>query len=525
MSLFHFAAHVGHWDLMKSLVSDYCQHEYPFNKTLLIACRQGQEKVVRNLMRIHKFDIADGRAVNIAVAAGQAEILKYLLDPEGRKGKNASSYDINANAWSILNIAATNGHEMVIDTIFNYCDLGKAIYINTVDEKTGRTALFSAVMNGHGNVVRKLLASGAKIETNGTTAVHIAAEYGHEDIYRILLTTVPENLDINRFWWVNDFESVSETTDDCESYSETTDIGDGDVPSLLRFFDTKGDIPLHKAARNGHSAVVESILEDSLVIPDPGYNISDLPISDLGTTGAEMRFGKGHTGLRAVHLAAMGGHLSVLVVLANNVINGVSNLQVWTLNLEYTALHFAAAEGHHAVVEWLLEKRVDLHVTSNRYESPLQLALEEGHDVVVRTLLRYELEKFGSCDKIDPSEIVYLIQSAANDGEEASLRMLLDCVGASGENFLREVMKYAKEGKNPRALLLLKSLQKERSWKRNRDVQEWLATFSRRRREARLFVIPPVENGTLDACSQRKKEIISHLPMPPSGSRRDTRIL
>ena len=194
MSLFHYSAQVGHWRLMGSLVAEYCQHEVPFDETLLIACREGQDLIVRNLMSTMAFNISDGRAINIVAAAGHADILTYLLNFNQNAindGREHLSYNIVDNASSLLYLAATNGHENVIDAICNHCRQSDpafldAVHINKRDGRTGDTALLSAVRGGHANVVRSLLARGADIKADWSTAIHIATEYGHPEISRML---------------------------------------------------------------------------------------------------------------------------------------------------------------------------------------------------------------------------------------------------------------------------------------------------------------------------------------------------
>ena len=440
MSLFHYAAHAGHWSLMESLVMEYCQHEHPFDETFLIACRQGQDMIVRNLMRKIKFDISDGRAINIAVTAGQADVLKYLLDDE-MEGKIAPSYNIYPKASSLLNSAATNGHENVINTIFNYCNLATAIYVNDVDEHTGRTALFSAVMNGHENVVRKLLASGAELNTNGTTAIHIAAEYGHQDIMLILLKAASET---------RSFYSPTETID-LESDPRKSDI------ALLRFHDTEGDIPLHKAVRNGHSAAVETILEHQPTIVNMRMN------------GEVISQEQRHTGLAAVHLAAIGGHLSVLKILTNS----EADVNTRVGGSSWTALHFVAAEGHQAVVEWLLENGADPHAHTNEDAIALELACKRGHEGIVRALLKKYTEKRRF--RLEQLMMVNLIESAAQERKEAFLGNLLGCVGALvgafGEEYLRSAIRIAESKGYSKAIGALISLQRERRWEQGTDAQ------------------------------------------------------
>lgn len=447
MSLFHYAAHVGHWSLIESLVTEYCQHEQPFDETLLIACRQGKDLIVRNLMRNFKFDISDGRAVNVAVIAGQADVLKCLLDPKEKEAKRASFYDINPNASSLLNLAASNGHENVVDTLFNYCNLAKTIYVNKVDEHSGRTALLSAVMNGHENVVRKLLASGAEIKTNGTTAIHIAAEYGYHNILRILFKSTLENPDLNRGTEMKDGESGSRM-------SET---GFQDALALLRSSDTERDTPLHKAARNGHSAAVETILEYQPTI----VHVRRFP---------EVDYPRGvHYGLTAVHLAASGGHLSVLKILANN----KAHVNKTGGPNGATALHLAAAKGHQAVVEWLLDNGADPQAETTECVTALELACRGGYEVIVRALLRKYTLGLSRPFHSEQLMMVNLIESAAEEKREAFLGNLLGCVGAFvgayGVHHLEKFIQTAERERCRKAIGVLKCLREERRWERDTD--------------------------------------------------------
>ena len=194
-SLLHYAAQVGHWGLMEPLVAEYCQHEVPVYETLLIACIRGQNAIVRKLTDMVDFDLSDGHVVNAAVAAGHTKVLQSLLElicSPKHSSRKSSLYDFAEHAISLLNLAATNGHEEVMDFILGFHEINVAQsqnfhLLDLKDEHTGRTALFSAAMNGHERIARNLLAKGAKVEAHGTTAAHFAAEYGQQDMLRMLM--------------------------------------------------------------------------------------------------------------------------------------------------------------------------------------------------------------------------------------------------------------------------------------------------------------------------------------------------
>jgi ankyrin repeat protein len=51
-----------------------------------------------------------------------------------------------------------------------------------------------------------------------------------------------------------------------------------------------------------------------------------------------------------------------------------------------TALHWAAEEGHEAVVRLLLEHKADVDAKNEDGETALLMATKKGHEVVVRLL-------------------------------------------------------------------------------------------------------------------------------------------
>ena len=424
MSLFHYAAQAGHWSLMKSLVTEYCRHEVPLNETLLIACRHGQDLIVRNLMQRNNFDISDGRAINIAIATGHADMLKYLMDLSIEW--KSSPYDIVTNASSMLNLAATNGHEEVVDTIFTYCHslsadhFEESVYINEKDETTGRTALFSVVMSGHENIIRNLLRRGAQIRAYGNTAIHIAAEYGHVEILRMLLDFASKHIESDDDGEINNIEYEDGTR---QTYPHT----------LLRFFDTDGDTPLHKAARNGNAAIIEVILRHR-----PRF---------------ESRTMK--TRYTALHLAAEGGHLDVLKIL----IDGGASIEAEDHDFGWRPLHLAAANGHEAVVLFLVHNGAS-HAATKDGRTILELAVSGGHDAIVRELLKNKWPGLNSS-----GEIVALVIIAAKEGKESILRALLEYsdnfVDPTEQKCLKAALHAAKSGKHDGAVALLNSLLQE----------------------------------------------------------------
>ncbi|PIN25674.1 hypothetical protein CDL12_01581 [Handroanthus impetiginosus] len=122
-------------------------------------------------------------------------------------------------------------------------------------------------------------------------------------------------------------------------------------------------IPLHKAALKGEWKDAEALLED-----DP--TLIRTPI----TKGREL----------ALHLAAMGGHLSFVENLLNRMSVDDTEFQN---NKGHTALCFAAAAGNIEIAKLMIKKNPDLpKITGDDGITSIHLAAKQGHSELARFL-------------------------------------------------------------------------------------------------------------------------------------------
>ncbi|XP_061920785.1 ankyrin repeat and sterile alpha motif domain-containing protein 1B isoform X1 [Entelurus aequoreus] len=205
----------------------------------------------------------------------------------------------------------------------NLLSMWKGLNVNCTDS-SGYTPLHHAALNGHREVVLKLLqfeASTNVADSKGCFPLHLAAWRGDVDIVRILIHHRPSHCLVNQ-------------------------------QNLER------DTALHCAAQYGHSEVVSVLLQE---LTDP-----------------TMRNSRHETPL---DLAALYGRLQVVCMLVSAHPNLMS-----VHGRQHTPLHLAARNGHHSTVVTLLEAGMDVNcVTENG--SALHEATLFGKTDVVRLLL------------------------------------------------------------------------------------------------------------------------------------------
>ncbi|XP_060770268.1 ankyrin repeat and sterile alpha motif domain-containing protein 1B isoform X3 [Neoarius graeffei] len=199
----------------------------------------------------------------------------------------------------------------------------RGLNVNCADS-SGYTPLHHAALNGHRDVVLKLLqfeASTNVPDNKGCFPLHLAAWRGDVDIVRILMHHGPSHCRVNE-----------------QNHEKET--------------------ALHCAAQYGHSEVVCVLLQE---LTDPS-----------------MRNRCGETPL---DLAALYGRLQVVRMLLN------AHPNLMSLNTrQHTPLHLAARNGHHTTVQVLLEAGMDVN-TETEKGSALHEAALYGKMDVVRLLL------------------------------------------------------------------------------------------------------------------------------------------
>uniref|UniRef100_A0A670IZK1 Ankyrin repeat and sterile alpha motif domain containing 1B n=1 Tax=Podarcis muralis TaxID=64176 RepID=A0A670IZK1_PODMU len=205
----------------------------------------------------------------------------------------------------------------------NLLSIWRGPNINCTDS-SGYTALHHAALNGHKDVVIKLLqfeASTNVADNKGYFPIHLAAWKGDVEIVKILIHHGPSH---SR---VNEQNNENETA-------------------------------LHCAAQYGHSEVVAVLLEE---LTDPTIRNSKLETP--------------------LDLAALYGRLRVVKM----IINAYPNLMSCNTR-KHTPLHLAARNGHKAVVQVLLEAGMDVSCHTEK-GSALHEAALFGKVDVVRILL------------------------------------------------------------------------------------------------------------------------------------------
>uniref|UniRef100_A0A3B4E3E4 Ankyrin repeat and sterile alpha motif domain-containing protein 1B n=1 Tax=Pygocentrus nattereri TaxID=42514 RepID=A0A3B4E3E4_PYGNA len=199
----------------------------------------------------------------------------------------------------------------------------RGLNVNCADS-SGYTPLHHAALNGHRDVVLKLLqfeASTNVADSKGCFPLHLAAWRGDVDIVRILIHHGPSHCRVNE-----------------QNHEKET--------------------ALHCAAQYGHSEVVSVLLQE---LTDPS-----------------MRNSRGETPL---DLAALYGRLQVVRMLLS------AHPNLMSLNTRiHTPLHLAARNGHHSTVQALLEAGMDVN-TETEKGSALHEAALYGKMAVVRLLL------------------------------------------------------------------------------------------------------------------------------------------
>jgi len=179
----HIAAHGGHSDIIKHLIDAGADvtAKIPTGSTpLYLAARNGFAGCVKVILErsLHLRKVPDS-VLCAAASNGHVEVVRVLLE-DGRCNIDARTDDGSTALW----IAALQGHNDVVQKLVQH---GADVNACTHD---GRSALYAAAYRGHAKVVETLLKAGADPSmknSDASTPVHMACYEGHSSVVDVFL--------------------------------------------------------------------------------------------------------------------------------------------------------------------------------------------------------------------------------------------------------------------------------------------------------------------------------------------------
>lgn len=323
------AAQAGHYPMVEFLIkhgADINAADKDSDTALSIAAREGYTSIVKLLVNSGAaLTVKDQGAYALAVALHRnlREIADYLI-----------GCHVDKNA--VLREACVNGFLVVVERF-----VSQGADVNERNS-AGKTPLFLAARNGHGDVVEFLINHGVELTrfAQGPYALVVALYYEHFDIGDILIAS---GVDLNQAF------SIA-CDNQCIPVMEFLMAHGVAINATSNEYYT----PLEKAAIDGRQAVVEFFFNH-------GLNLSEPP----------------HEGLALV-LAAENNH----VMMAEYLIEKGADRDM--------ALLLSAHDGFEIAVEFLLNHGADINsVTRMDHQTALHKAAQAGHDDVVEILIAH----------------------------------------------------------------------------------------------------------------------------------------
>ncbi|KAJ5760316.1 hypothetical protein N7520_007472 [Penicillium odoratum] len=330
-------------------------------------------------------------ALSTAARWGWRNVIKLLLDQGATIDENTMLVAVEGGAKDFLKLFIAKGPKDLL-------------------ESCGLKLLERAVQNGEQDIVIILFNEGVKPDSRRLTdLISTASELGYEDITEILLnaggTPEPTSLSLAiRGGYEGIVKLFLEAGADPEPKLLSIAIQSGHEATVKLLLDAGADPqlaagdelpPLQNAGSGGHEAIVKLLLE-------AGANPEPRSLS--------LAMQRGHEGIvkllleaganpepRSLSLAIQRGHGGIARSLLDRGFSPDPE------GLETSDLIHASKHGMHSVVDFLLDRALDIEAQDPDGWTALRWAIREGHEKVVKSLIQGGAD-VRSCNK---GETVY----------------------------------------------------------------------------------------------------------------------
>ncbi|XP_047264192.1 protein VAPYRIN-LIKE-like [Capsicum annuum] len=229
-------------------LSDACQ----LDSLLKSAAKNGNSHCISALIEaganVNRRDSDGGSVMSLAVKSGNLDSVQVLIE---------SGYTIDNSADKFLHYAAAMDRVDLMEILFlGYADID----LNSIDSQ-GRTALHMAAIHGHVEVLQFLVTIGSDSDisdSQGWTALHFAAHQGHVESGRQPMSLLP----IRAHSQLYDHLQLGDTLHRAARKGEVADIKKCIAEGAnLNGKDQNGWTPLHRAVFKGKIEAVKVLVK------------------------------------------------------------------------------------------------------------------------------------------------------------------------------------------------------------------------------------------------------------------------
>ena len=357
--------------------------------------------------------------LHVAILGGHEEMVSLLLEKAGANPSICDSY-----GDCPLHTAARQNSATIIDMLVQ-----SGANVNAMN-KSGRTALSIACLNGKMKSVEALLKSKADINMPLESAPVIAAAYrGHVDIVETLLTSGADTskANVNRYTALH----VASQEGHVECLSLLIPLSDLEASidvgmTMLALACTMGHIDCARALINAGACVNSQRKDGSTTLHIASGKGQLQVVTELLKAGANIILQNtfGETLLMA---ASCKNHMHIVAELLKSECAPLN-----TNDLGLTALHMASQEGHIECLRLLLPVS-NINSKTNSGDTPMMLACVSGQEHCLRELL------YAGADTSLSNESGETVLDLACDNKRLPCALL---VGTGGRINIKEAVEF-----------------------------------------------------------------------------------